>query len=82
MDCFVILKVFPRVKDDVRENKYHRRMLVIALTREMALQNVVINLTAKGMISRIADSVGLVKLRYLNKYYECQEKYKQQEIYA
>ena len=57
-------------------------MLVIALTREMALQNVVINLTAKGMISRIADSVGLVKLRYLNKYYECQEKYKQQEIYA
>jgi hypothetical protein len=56
-------------------------MLVIALTREMALQNVVINLTAKGMISRIADSVGLVKLRYLNKYYECQELYKQQEIF-
>jgi hypothetical protein len=81
LDCFVILKVFPRVKDDVRENKYHRRMLVIALTREIALQNVVINLTAKGMISRIADSVGLVKLRYLNKYYECQELYKQQEIF-
>ena len=84
LDCFVILKVFPRVKDNssnVRENKYHRRMLVITLTREIALQNVVINLTAKGMISRITDSVGTVKLRYLNKYYECQELYKQQEIF-
>jgi hypothetical protein len=81
LDCFVILKVFPRVKDNMRENKYHRRMLVITLTRELALQSVVTHLTAKGMVSRIAYSVGIVKLRYLNKYYECQQKYKMQEIF-